>query len=212
MEEATHTAWAIVAIESAWRLSRCRRILDTDETFNSSLLFTTSYVLCIVAVLIELKKYDFFKSPLIRNMLTVLHALDGIIALLLGFAVYFRSPLLLSIGLIAMTKFFLLHLLSRMVTGQAAFGRFPISLQTTKTFLHHVGSYIFIAEPSTALITGFWRFVSMNGHAAMTLRDKLSKKTYESLMWRITHARNLAVATVLTLCLINPQIRRGFGK
>ena len=110
-----------------------------------------------------------------------------------------------------MTKCFLLHLLSRMVTGQAAFGSMAISLQTTKTFLHHTGSFLFLGDGPTALITGVWRFISMNGHAAMTLRDRLDTKTYDRVIWNITHARNSVLAVVLATCFVNPAIRRGFG-
>jgi hypothetical protein len=168
--------------------------------------------LCIATVIAELKKYAFFQSSSIRNVLKALHAADGVIALLLGLALYYESPTLLLIGLICITKFFLLHLLSRMVTGQVAHGRFAVGLQTTKTFLHHVGSFVFLNNPSAALVTGIWRFISMNGHAAMTLRDKLDPKLYNNIMWKITHARNAVVVFILFLCFYNREVRRGFGK
>ena len=79
----------------------------------------------------DIKKYDFFKSPSLRSLLSFLHAADGIVALILALAFYYKSPLLLYGGVCAITKVFLLHLLSRMVTGEAAFGPWAITLQVT---------------------------------------------------------------------------------
>lgn len=45
----------------------------------------------------------------------------------------------------------------------------------------------------------------------MTLRERLSESTYERLMWIITHMRNLVLVFVLVLCVLYPDIRRGFG-
>ena len=51
----------------------------------------------------------------------------------------------------------------------------------------------------------------MNGHAAMTLRERLDEEVYDRLMWIITHMRNLVLAFVLVLCVLYPSIRRGFA-
>ena len=52
----------------------------------------------------------------------------------------------------------------------------------------------------------------MNGHAAMTLRKSLSEKTYNKVMWMITHARNAILAIVILICFFSRDIRRGFGE
>ena len=215
MEGATHVAWVSVFLETIWRVKKCGEIhgySPSVDSFSPGSIYTVAYVLCIVAVFLDLKRYEFFKRKALRDFLSFLHAIDGIIALALSLAFYFRSRTLLYIGVLAITKCFLLHLLSRMVTGQAAFGTMAISLQTTKTFLHHTGSFLFLGDDLTALITGCWRFISMNGHAAMTLRDKLDTQAYDRIMWAITHARNLILTFVLLTCCLNPTIRRGFGK
>ena len=215
MEGATHVAWVSVFIESIWRARKCSEIHGYGHPFDSftpGSVYIGAYFLCIIAVFLDFKRYDFFKQRALRDFLSFLHAIDGIIALVLSLAFYYKSRTLLYFGVLAITKCFLLHLLSRMVTGQAAFGPMAISLQTTKTFLHHTGSFLFLGDDSTALITGCWRFISMNGHAAMTLRDKLDTKTYDRIMWAITHARNLILTFVLLICCVNPAIRRGFGK
>lgn len=215
MEGATHVAWISVLSESVWRIYRCNNHLMNSnyahQGFPAGSLYFGAYVLCILAILLDLKRYEFFKLPFLRNFLSFLHAIDGIVALVLSLAYYFKSKLLLYIGILAITKCFLLHLLSRMVTGQAAFGPMAISLQTTKTFLHHTGSFLFLGHDKTALITGCWRFISMNGHAAMTLKEKLDCNSYERIMWIITHARNLVLALIMITCFVNPDIRRGFG-
>uniref|UniRef100_A0A7S3HSX0 Vomeronasal type-1 receptor n=1 Tax=Spumella elongata TaxID=89044 RepID=A0A7S3HSX0_9STRA len=115
--------------------------------------------------------------------------------------------------MICMTKLFLLYLLSRMVTGVKTHSIMSVVLQTTKTFIHHTGSFFFI--PSDAydviIITSIWRFISMNGHAILTMRKKLSNETYNRLMWIIAHMRNAIVVVVIALCLAYPTIRHGFA-
>jgi hypothetical protein len=143
--------------------------------------------------------------------ISILHAFDGVIALLIGLGFYFESNLLVTIGVIGITKFFLLYLLSRMVTGKKSHNRWSMILQTTKTFLHHTASFFFVSNRNAILLTSVWRFVSMNGHAAMTFRSKLTEKQYNSLMWKITHARNTVLLFVLLTCFARGDVRRGFG-
>lgn len=216
MECATHVAWITVLLECTWRTYECHRISKTlfavsETSFHPEYVYLGAYILCITVIFLNIKRFQFFKKPALRNFLSFLHAIDGIAALVLSLAYYFKSQALLLLGVLTITKFFLLHLLSRMVTGQAAFGFSEISLQTTKTFLHHTGSFLFLGDNTTALITGVWRFISMNGHAAMTLRESISEARYNKIMWAITHARNAILAIVILLCFIIPDIRRGFG-
>ena len=97
-----------------------------------------AYFLCVVVIFLDIKKYDFFKSPPLRSLLSFLHAADGIVALILALAFYYKSPLLLYGGVIAITKVFLLHLLSRMVTGEAAFGPWAITLQVRIFYFYRI--------------------------------------------------------------------------
>lgn len=222
MESATYVACIACLSETLWRFQQCYVAVPNNNnsnnndinnaSFTSGFVYFGAYILCIVAVFLDLKQYSFFKQPILRKFLSFLHAMDGIVALILGLAYYYKSQLILYIGVLAITKCFLLHLLSRMVTGEAAFGPYAISLQTTKTFIHHTGSFLFLGHDTTAIIAGCWRFVSMNGHAAMTLRDSLDASTYDRLMWLITHARNTVLVLVILTCFLDPDIRRGFGK
>ena len=214
MKFATHVAWVAVFLESAWRSHKCFAISSGYHSifsFSTGSTYLGAYLLCILAIYLDLKNYAFSKSPMVRNFLSFLHAIDGISALMLALAYYYKSPILLFSGVLFMTKCFMLHLLSRMVTGEAASGKAEITLQTTKTFLHHTGSFLFLCDNQTALMTGCWRFISMNGHAAMTLRGVIPEKSYLKLMWIITHSRNAILAIVIITCFISADIRRGFG-
>eukprot|EP01031_Cornospumella_fuschlensis_P027281 gene27281-32953_t len=189
MEEATHLATFMVAAEISWRVGNCslQHMLQSPPDFQPWISLSVSYILCIAAVYLDLKNIEFFKSKPVRNIITVLHALDGI------------------------TKVFLLHLLSRMVTGVKVYDKFSIAVQTTKTFLHHTASFYFISDENVIIMTSLWRFVSMNAHAALVLKDSLSPQTYDTIMWQATHARNIAMTAVLLLCFFDPQIRAGFA-
>ena len=216
MEEATHLACFLVAAEATARIVSHANLVPTVRSahdINIGILFVSSYALCVGAILLNLKDYPFFQSPRVRDTITFLHALDGFNAVLIGIGLYFNSVFFTSIGLICMTKLFLLYLLSRMVTGVKTHSIMSVVLQTTKTYIHHTGSFFFI--PSDAydviIITSIWRFISMNGHAILTMRKKLSNETYNRWMWIIAHMRNAIVVIVLALCLAYPTIRHGFG-
>lgn len=212
MEEATHLAIALVTAESVWRITHCNLVkYFSHDEYHPEIMFCSTYVLCMIAILLDLKSMTFFKSSLIRNIITVLHGADGFIAFGMGIGIYYQNSLLLAMSIILISKFFLLHLLSRMVTGVKAHDKLAIMLQTTKTYIHHTASFYFISDPTTALLTGFWRFISMNGHAAMTLKGKLSESSYDRIMWNITHARNLFMLFIIYLCYYYDSIRRGFG-
>lgn len=213
MEEATHLAWVLVLSETLYRASKLELTDNLAHEQRYAILFLIAYVLCIVAILCKFKDIAFFQSALVHNVMTVLHALDGVNALLIGLGLYYQSDFLVGLGLLCMTKLFLLHLLSRMVTGVKSHSTGSIILQTTKTYLHHVGSFLFLSpnNGNVILITATWRFVSMNGHAAMTLRKHISPEWYQWLMWKIAHLRNAVLVIVLVLCCCDTAIRDGFG-
>lgn len=221
MEEATHAAWILVLSEACARakpliVSNEASVVASSTSYETRLaaLFVISYVLCIATILCKVKDIPFFQTDFVRNVTTVLHALDGVNALLIGLGMYYQNLYIVAIGLLCMTKVFLLHLLSRMVTGIKTHSLWSVVVQTTKTFLHHVGSFLFIAptDHNVILITALWRFVSMNGHAAMTLRKHISAERYQWLMWKISHMRNAVLVVVLLLCFLDNSIRDGFGK
>jgi hypothetical protein len=212
MEEATHFAIGLVAVEVAVRLYLCPQVLNVSwETFSPALIFLGSYLLCIVTILVDFKSTSFAQSKALRFAIKLLHACDGIVALLLGSGIFYKSNALLLVGMVCITKVFLLHLLSRMVTGVKAFSTQAVVLQTTKTFIHHTSSFYFISHPSVAFYSGLWRFISMNGHAALALKDSISPAFYSQLMWTISYMRDLAMIFIMWLCYLYPELRRGFA-
>lgn len=207
-------ACLLVVVESSLRLSACNFTEINEYDAYLSGMFLCAYCFCVCTILLNLKDVPFFQSITMRNIIKFLHAMDGINALLIGIGMYYRNLLVVALGLLCMTKLFLLCLLSRMVTGIKTHSTSAVVLQTTKTFLHHIGSFMFIAtaDRNVALITALWRFVSMNGHAAMTLRTHVTPHSYDKIMWIICHMRNAAVVVLMLLCVYSPYIRRGFGE
>ena len=169
---ATRVAWVAVLVESVWRIHKCYAISSGYQSILFSSVgsaYLGAYLLCVLAIYLDLKSYRFSKLPAVRNLLSSLHAIDGISAAMLALAYYYKSPILLYSGILFLTKCFMLHLPSRMVTGEAASSKAEITIQTTKTFLHHTGSFLFLCDNNTALMTGLWRFIYMNGYAAIKL-------------------------------------------
>lgn len=215
MEEATYLACIAVSIETVWRIRNCNSyeyFLSNGGAGSPGTLFALSFVLCIATVLANVKSIAFFKSTAIRDAISLLHASDGVSALILGIGLYGKYWFLVTLGILCLTKFFLLHMLSRMVTGIKTTTQFQVCVQTTKTFVHHLGSFMFVNNPKVILITAIWRCISMNGHAILALKEDLEHKVYEMWLWRISHLRNVMVCIVLIVCFVNPTIRRGFGR
>ncbi len=231
MEEATYLAVGLIVLEILWRIYECPNItFEYIQTtgFEPFLWWIVAYLLCIGMVLLEVKNLPFFQSKFVRNSIKILHALDGLIALVVGMAYYYENNTLLAIGILCITKFFLLHLLSRMVTGVKAFSKWSVIVQTTKTFIHHTASFYFLAAglsverlSNTILLTALWRSISMTGHAVLALRAQtaddgwegftLTEKTYDRWTWNISHLRNAMIVVVLVSCYYDHHIRRGFG-
>jgi hypothetical protein len=84
MEEATHAAWLIVSVELSYRSWKSLTEYQTfslipTREFSQSVPFGLAYVSCIVAIWLRLKDKKFFQTLYIRNLITFLHAADGII-------------------------------------------------------------------------------------------------------------------------------------
>ena len=215
MEEATYLACIAVTLETAWRAHRCNlsdQLLTSRFWMSPSFAFGVSFVLCISAILLDVKSKAFFKSTTIRDIISLLHAMDGVSVLILGIGLYGHFYYLTIFGILCLTKFFLLHMLSRMVTGIKTTTQFQVCVQTTKTFVHHIGSFLFLSHPKVILITTIWRCISMNGHAVLAMKQDLSPKTFDLCLWIVSYLRNTLIVMVLFICWLNPTLRRGFGK
>lgn len=175
-------------------------------------LFLVSYAMCIVTDIMGLSTCGFVKHPLFRSTLSLLHGLDGLAALMIGLAIRFQSVTWLTIGLLMMTKFCLIHLLNRMILANKKTDNFLDGVtQTTKSFLHHVASFLFLQHPTEIVITTAWRTISMSGHAALVLRDKLSHRSMHHCHWVLAYMRITFQIGLLYLCYASASLRSEFA-
>ena len=178
-------------------------------------VFLVSYILCLLTQLAGFKDYEVVsKSAWFRLSLSVMHGLDGFAALLIGVSMYYRSTVGLWVGLVVITKVFLIHVLNRMILGKKTSEDSLLAewTQTTKSFLHHVSSFLFIQEPLEIAITTVWRFVSMSGHALLVLRGRASPLIIDRMNWGVALLRIAINLLVLLGCLVDLPLRRSFGR
>lgn len=199
---------AIVLLEMVGKISHP----DSQYWIAGGALFLVSYTLCILTDVLGLSACSFVKHNFFRTTLSLLHGLDGLAALMIGLAIRFRSLTWLTIGLMIMTKFFLIHLLNRMILAKKKTDNFIDGLtQTTKSFLHHIASFLFLQHPNEIIITTVWRTISMTGHAALVLRDKLSHKSMHNCHWALAYVRIAFQITLLWLCYSSASLRSEFA-
>ena len=179
-------------------------------------VFFIAYLLCLAGGLVNGLTNESLKSKEVKSALSYLHGLDGFAAALIGISLYYRSLAGLIIGIVIITKVFLISLMNRMILGSTSadtniFGELA---QTTKSFLHHVASFLFLVKEKEILMTACWRAISMSGHASLVLRNStfFSKEQVNDLNWKIAHIRNLYVCYVLFSCMTNLEIRESFGR
>jgi hypothetical protein len=84
--------------------------------------------------------------------------------------------------------------------------------KTTKSFLHHFASFMFIIHPEEVLITTVWRTVSLGSHGTLYLRGKVSQERYDNIKYGFTVMRIIVMNTVLLLCLFHSDVRRQFAR
>lgn len=203
-----HVSCAVVIMEMVGKISH-----PTEEYWIiGGGMFLMAYALCIFTDILGLSTCSFVKHPLFRSTLSLLHGLDGFAALMIGVAIRYKSSLWLAIGLLMMTKLCLIHLLNRMILANKKTDNFFDGVtQTTKSFLHHVASFLFLEHPTEIMLTTVWRTISMSGHAALVLRDKLSHKSMHACHWALAYLRISFQIFVLYLCCTSPSIRSEFA-
>jgi hypothetical protein len=175
---------------------------------TNTLILLGSYLLCLLLQLCEMKENSFVKSPLFKNILTFCHAADGLCALLLGVGIYYQNIYLFGFGTVIMVKFGLLYVFNRMILAKTASldDGMAIALQTTKSFLHHTASFLFLTQnPFEIIIVTLWRTISMTGHALLVLRNKVPSATISYWQWTLSYLRILILVGILFL-LCMPSI------
>lgn len=222
-----HSSLLLVAVEYYLTLSSHSQYEHYEYWIYGGKSFLVAYVLCILSEVFSFKDLTFVKSTRFKNVLSVLHGSDGLAAFLIGVGIKLRSKLLLWIGLLIMTKFFLIHLLNRMIlANKKADNLIDGVTQTSKSFLHHIASFLFLYESSpmptisedpyffmgdAILLTTLWRTISMSGHAILVLRGRLESKKLSQLSWALAYLRNAFMLYLLLRCLVDPHLRESMG-
>jgi hypothetical protein len=189
----------LVLFEMLWRFNHCYNyiyiqfinMITLKQLYTSMLpcfQFIISYILCMLTIWLGIKKWNISKHKILRDFLTVLYGLDGIAALLLGYSIYIKNNWLILISILISTKIFLLHFLSRMVTGLHAYTNNAIALQTTKTYLHHLGSFFFLSSTSLPSSLSLMSFSSTSSSYPTTTTATTSSTTFYVILittlWR----------------------------
>lgn len=219
MDEISYIAFGGILLETLWRTSKCNlTILDYTNSSNILLPFAIAYILCLIVAFFDFKNMKIFQSDYTRKILSMLHACDGLIAVFMGIAMYIKRIDLLYLSLLLSTKLFLLSFVTRMVTGRASKSTLDAILNTSRAYFHHVGSFLFLADPSVIILTTIWRGLSMTGHALIAFKDKSLKpeefrksSSYDYYVNLVANIRQWTLVTVLIACFLTPTIRRGFG-
>ena len=210
-----HASIVCIALEAVYR--KLIPAVDSELPqfwMRGGYIFFYTYVLCIFTQLIDFKVFkSITTSKLFRATLSWLHGLDGLAALLIGVSIYYKSEVGLWIGSIMITKIFLIHLLNRLILAKKCDqGTFAECTQTTKSFLHHVSSFLFICNPTEIVITTIWRTISMTGHSTLVLRGKWKPETISIVSWILAYMRIAIVTSLLIICYLNNDLRDSFGR
>ncbi len=176
-------------------------------------MFIGMYVLCL-SEFFGLKDYSIVKSPVFKTTLTVMNGLDGFSAAIIGVGMYYKSLPMLLLGLILITKFGLLHLLNRMILahkkGEVS-GVADGLMQTSKSFLHHVASFLFLSQPHEIILTAAWRTISMSGHALLVFRGRVPADTLQQVSHGLAYLRQSFLIFLLSVLACSPSIRQEFA-
>lgn len=210
-----HFSLGCVCLEIVYRVFSSNA-LNVVYWNDGGLIFFYSYTLCILTQLLGFKDLTIIsKSEYFRSTLSLLHALDGVAALLIGISLYYRNKIGLWMSLLMITKFFLIHLVNRLILASKKDNNNTMLAeftQTTKSFLHHVASFLFISNPTEIIITSIWRTISMTGHATLVLRGRLDPKIISKINWFLAYVRILMVIFIIVTCVVNIEVRDSFGR
>jgi len=218
MDEISYVGLIAIAYEMTWRGITCSQY-GISILSDPSHVFMITYLCCVIVIMLDLKRMSLFQSEGMRSLLGNLHAMDSLIMTLLGIGIYFERLEIVWIAMILMSKLFLLSFITRMITGRASPTRFAAVLQTSRAYLHHIGSFIFISGSNDMIIlTTIWRFISMSGHSLVYFRDKnlqvedyRKSQSYQQSVRIVSIGRQLALLMVLLSTIYSSSIRRSFA-
>jgi hypothetical protein len=173
------------------------------------------YILCIVIGLSGLKELPIVKAPAFRSALDLLHSLDGVSTLMMGYAIYSKNLFLLISAMSIISKFGMLSLYNRMILGYDDVQKidnlvyFNI-VRTTKSFLHHFGNFLFLNNKIDITLATIWRTLSMSGHAATGLKKVLDPKLMEVIDHLLSNIKHFFVVCFISMLCLSPEVRQCF--
>lgn len=218
MDELSVLAMAAIIIEMSWRVRFCG--IDVYSliyhSLNPSTFLIISYIICIIVAILDLKHVTSLQSMPVRNMLSFLHSIDSLTAATLGIGIYCQREDLCLLSIAATTKLGLLSFVTRMITGKQSKTKLDAVLETTRAYLHHVGSFLFLNSNKFSLLIGSWRCLTLLGHALVASKIKSEnpsdKQAYEFKIQMIAYLRQFLLFLMIVSCMVSPYLRRGFGK
>lgn len=203
-----HNASLLVFVEAIWRIV----INSKSYWVDQGICFAAFLLVCIVMQAANFKDCTAVKHPYFRTVLSFIHGADGLLAGAIGLSIYYRSRIGLIVSLAFMCKFGLLCLLNRMILAKAVSASpFETMMQTMKSFLHHVASFIFVSAPTEILITAAWRTLSMTGHALLVLRGHVDPNVIRSINWVLSYLRIIFVTALIVALCLSSDLRASFG-
>ncbi|RYY89133.1 hypothetical protein EON63_01245, partial [archaeon] len=178
-------------------------LTESDYWYYAGYVFLLSYILCIATELGGIKDLALVRSDWFRQLMSVCHALDGVAATVVGLGMYYRSPLLLLTGTIVLTKFCLLHIMNRMILAHKKPNNiFESMYYTTKSFLHHLSSFLFLSQHEEIIFTTIWRTLSMTAHASLVLRGKMLDEHLATLTVILGYIRIVFMCMLLFILVL----------
>ena len=179
------------------------------------LMIIPAYLLCLLANYYKDSLPKIIHSEAFKFLFGILHLLDGLGAFIIGISIYYRNEMLLLIGILMVSKCLFIFLFNRMINGisrNSSLIKLNDIHKTTKSFLHHFSSYLFIAHPYEILLTTTWRSISMSGHATLYFRGKFTDETLKNVQYLLSVVRVLFILFLFYNIFSHYEIRKAFGE
>ena len=181
---------------------------------NFQKIFLCSYYCCCLSCIVGkglLDKY-LIKTGNLYSFLTNFQGMDGISMMALGWSMYHNNFIGVSVATIILCRFSLLFLYDMTIVAQQhSHDLSDYITNLTRQYLHHLGSFLFITDPTTMILTTMWRTASIFGHMIIFFPEgTLSTTNKNRLKWCIITIRLFACISVFLLCIVFPTVRKGF--
>jgi hypothetical protein len=146
----------------------------------------------------------YFSSPFLKSFIDCMRAADGLFALLLGFAVYINSYILIAAAILGLNKIGNHAVLQRTVTGKNHSDEFHRQRLIFETYWHHAASH-FVCHPCSLVGVSVWRFISMSIHGAYALKRLGYPHYCDPIVRALYWPRILSLCWVSYALLLQPK-------